>query len=239
MGYPCKQITIDKESFSYYSEYDERVKQSFCNTGFDAVTFEKCQSQKWHEESKEKRCVFSKVYGGFVEPVRSDNFLDIHNVSLGKTTRILDIGGGVTAITRYLCDNYTYTLMDVLPTPSFVENRGEWSNDVVEEQDAYDIIVANDLFPNVDQRLDMFLLNYLPICSVMLLSLTTSNKWYKTKRMDGDEVLFQQSWDDFFLRSVLKRHIGRDVFDLSHGKSIFANDRNVYAVSLRGGLDVN
>jgi len=235
MAYPCRQIAIDAPSLAYYEEYDNKVKHAFTDIGIaDALTFQNYQSQKWHEDLMIKRFVFSKVYGAFVEPVQSDNFLDIGDVSLGKNTVILDVGGGVTAVTKYLNDNYTYTLMDVLPCPSYVENRGEWSEDIVESQDKYDIIIANDLFPNVDQRLDLFLKRYLPICSVMLLSLTTSDHWYKTKRLDADETLFQQSWDDPFLFSTLRKY--GFTLDAMHGKSIFPNGRKVYAVSIPGGL---
>jgi hypothetical protein len=94
--------------------------------------------------------------------------------------------------------------------------------------------VANDLFPNVDQRLDLFLKMYLPVCSVMLLSLTTSDCWYETKRVNADEHLFQQSWNDTFLCSTLKKY--GFALDTTHGKSIFPNGRKVWAVSIPGGL---
>ena len=236
MPYPCKQISIDHESLLYYKEYDDRVKHAFTDKSIsEELALQDCQSQEWHEELVIKRFVFSKVYGAFVEPVQSDNFLDIGQISLDKDTRILDVGGGVTAVTNYLCKNYTYALMDVLPSPKGVLNYGEWGGYTLNSNEKFDIIVANDLFPNVDQRLDSFLKKFLPVCTVMLLSLTTSDHWYKTKRVDADEILFQQSWGNYFLTTTLKKY--GFVLNTKHGQSVFPNGRKVYVVSLQGGLD--
>ena len=51
----------------------------------------------------------------------------------------------------------------------------------------YDIIIANDIFPNVDQRLAMFLKFFLPRCKSMRLSLAWYNliKYFQVKITDG------------------------------------------------------
>ena len=56
----------------------------------------------------------------------------------------------------------------------------------------YDTVVSNDLFPNVDQRLDEFIEKYIAHAREIRLSLTYYNvrKTYQVKRVDGDEVVF-------------------------------------------------
>ena len=98
-----------------------------------------------------------------------------------------------------------------------------------------DIIVANDLFPNVDQRLALFLEKYLPHCREMRLSLTYFDgpKWYQAKRLDGDEVLTVSAWTWAQIAHVLT---GYPVIRKEQFKGIFANGRSVMLVWLKGGL---
>jgi len=103
----------------------------------------------------------------------------------------------------------------------------------------YDIIIANDLFPNVDQRLELFLDKYLPHCREMRLSLTYFDepKWYRATRPEG-EVVTMLAWDwERLTQCLIKSEISDDVvikyFDYS---GTFPNGRKVLLVWLKGGL---
>lgn len=104
----------------------------------------------------------------------------------------------------------------------------------------YDVIIANDLFPNVDQRLELFLDKYLPHCKEMRLSLTYFDepKWYRAKRIDGDEILTVAAWNKERLELIIWRlgphENGDDVIEDYQG--IFPNGRKVLLVWLMGGL---
>jgi hypothetical protein len=107
--------------------------------------------------------------------------------------------------------------------------------------DRYDLVIANDLFPNADQRLQLFIERALPIARVLRLSLTYYNRprFYLTKRMDADEILCLLAWDGkqtanalvpFRDRIVLPDFAQFDEID----DSVFDNGRQVAVVTLRG-----
>jgi len=109
----------------------------------------------------------------------------------------------------------------------------DWYEYPIEEH-SYDVIIANDLFPNVDQRLELFLEKYLPHCKEMRLSLTYFDepKWYRAKRVDGDEVLTMLQWTRAQIYHVLPRLVVKaKVFD-----GTFPNGRRVLLAWLKGGL---
>lgn len=102
----------------------------------------------------------------------------------------------------------------------------------------YDVIIANDLFPNVDQRLELFLEKYLPRCKEMRLSLAYFDepKWYRAKRIDGDEILTMEAWDEYKIFKALGDKLDPLMRNARRFQGTFPNGRRVLLVWLKGGL---
>lgn len=178
----------------------------------------KATSHRWLIESTPKRMVFAIMYGDLLASRRSRS--------------ILDIGGGYSSLTRLLNAKHEYWLVDLQ------ENGRDW-NSMKPNVMRCDIAISNDLFPNVDQRLDMFISRFLPYCKEMRLSLTYFNKphWYTLKRTDGDEIMTMLAWTGKQTREVLEKYNSTkvDLRALEHdGKSIFPNGRQVAVAVLKG-----
>ncbi len=196
-------------------------------------------SHRWLLESAPKRMIFDQLYG--------DLLFSKHNLHT-----VLDVGGGFTALTRVLIRQHKYFLLDLMAHDSSETIHLEetslknnfWINDdwyQFEPPMNYDIIIANDIFPNVDQRLEIFIDRYLPYCREMRLSLTYYNspRWYKVKRVDADEVFHMLAWDGVQLGRVLETYAARmdaPAFEslLHETPSLFKNQRQVCSVVLRG-----
>ncbi len=178
---------------------------------FSGVRDDKHQSQRWLRESMPKRMIYHKMYGDL-----------LFNSS---PMRILDVGGGYTGLTRLLY-GHRYGLLDLI--------KGcDW---IVSPPPPWDIIIANDLFPNNDQRLSLFLGKYLPLCKEMRLSLTFFDKpkWYRTKRVDGGEILTMLSWRKSDILLALAPYVDKSIFSvLVNSPSIFPNGRQVLLVTLK------
>jgi len=190
--------------------------------------------QRWLRESLPKRAVFEQLYGDLLEPG-------------GKC--VLDIGGGVTSFTRELAARNDYTLVDLMAHDSGMDGAaaamagtgrlvtGDWW--AFDSPLQFDVVVANDLFPNVDQRLALFIEKWLPRCGQMRLSLTWYDdpRWYVTKRVDGDEIFTVLAWDgERTLSTLLKFRENiidfRPEFFSSAGKSPYPNGRRVCVIWL-------
>ena len=110
----------------------------------------------------------------------------------------------------------------------------------------YDVVVANDIFPDVDQRMEMFIEKYLPHCREMRLVITFYNtpKWYLTQRTDDTELLTFLSWDGEITKLKLEKYgeyfkdtILEDLDILPDiNESIFFNGRQVVYIKLKGGM---
>lgn len=192
--------------------------------------------ERWLSESPPKRAIFDHLYGDLLE---------------SRDRRVLDIGGGLTRLTAVLAQRHDYHLVDCMAhendqtiaamresMPGKI-HQADWFE--VSFDEPFDVVIANDLFPNVDQRLTLFLPKFLSLCGEMRLSLTyyPSPKFYRTRRTDGDEIMWMMAWNHTALRQVLEsyaRYI--DSPDLSmldlHEKSLFANGRQVVLTTLRG-----
>lgn len=197
-------------------------------------------SHRWLLESLPKRMIYYHMYGDLLE-------------SESRRKRVLDVGGGYTAISRALVQNHDYFTLDIMAHDNHEllrdvqESIGKefWINADWYEFDAsggYDLVIANDLFPNVDQRLLLFLDKFLPICGEMRVSLTYYNtpRWYKVKRTDGDEVFHMMAWDGVQVVRVLEKYVERiqeprlDLL-LKNPASLFANNRQVGMVTFEAG----
>ncbi len=154
-------------------------------------------SHRWLRDSAPKRMIFGEMYG------------DLLFGGSSRRLRILDVGGGVTALSRLLVRRHDYHLIDIFAheTAALLEpfqreaggvfwTEGDWYS--LAPGDRYDVIIANDLFPNVDQRLSEFLKYALPHCAELRISLTFYNqpRHYLVRRIDNaNEVLCVKAYD--------------------------------------------
>ena len=200
------------------------------------------RTNKWLVEMDNKRMIYASVYGDILE----------NNNDKEKT--VLDIGGGVSALTKILGKKSEYTLCDFLAHGGIdymIEHLEEydinWINSDWYNADykTYDIVIANDIFPDVDQRLELFIDKMIPICKEFRLVLTYYNspRFYQMKRSDDSEILTFLSWDGEILGMKLKKYLSRmnaDLTDLDFMKrnedSIFRNGRQVCYITLKGDL---
>jgi hypothetical protein len=200
---------------------------------------EKFTSNRWLRESLPKRVIFQYMYGDLLTPG-------------AKRSTILDVGGGYTALTRWFIRNHRYSLLDIMAHDPHddlhaIENAlgekfwiySDWHE--FSPASKYDLVIANDIFPNVDQRLKIFVEQFIPHCHEMRISLTYYNvpRWYKVKRMDADEIFHMLAWDGAQLRHVLEPYLDRiesPEFDLleQENASLFPNQRQVCLITLRG-----
>lgn len=162
--------------------------------------------------------------------------------------KILDVGGGISALTNYIASKNEYYLLDIL---SHDKNRVDeyfLRGNLVQKdwydfstRDRYDVIVANDLFPNVDQRLEIFLNKFLPSTKEIRLSLTyyPNNRFYHVKRLDAEENLCFLAWDGEQTARLIQKYDSRisninyEIFDASID-SVFENQRQVCIVTING-----
>ena len=200
---------------------------------------EKFLCHRWLRETLSKRAIFQELYGDLLE--------------IGNKT-VLDVGGGITALTRVLSEKNALTLLDLLAhddkerveefvrtTPQLNLVCQDWYN--FTPQKNYDVIVANDLFPNADQRLELFVERFLPYAKEIRLSLTYYNtpRFYLTQRIDAEEILCMLAWNGEMTARVLQKFSARiQDFSLSlfleNSPSLYSNGRQVCLVTLQGGV---
>lgn len=184
-------------------------------------------SHNWLKNDIVKRYIFSNIYDEIIK-------------SSGK--KILDIGGGYSSVTKKFIENHDYTLLDIMSHDCHIsfdrfskKIQLNWINyDWFEYEinDHYDIIIVNDLFPNVDQRLDLFIKKYRPYCDKLVFSLTYYNneRFYKVKRTDADEILFLKALNGEELYNVLIKYnsdLNLSFFKQESTESLFRNGRSV------------
>lgn len=205
-------------------------------------------THQWLESSLPKRLIFCHVYQDILRGHLRDR-------------SILDIGGGYSAVTDSLVQQCRYSLVDLmahdgLPAVHAREKALGLNFWAAEDWYTYtppgpvDLVIANDLFPNVDQRLEAFLDKYLPLCGELRVTLTFYDqfRYYKVKRVDADEVFHVVPWDRFQTQRVLTKYQDRllDSFKevpnslrrFATGErfqSLFPNQRLVAYCRLKGG----
>lgn len=211
----------------------------------------KVRTQEWLSTTEGKRMIYADMYGDL-----------LHEEN--KQLRVLDVGGGYNALTKVLARHCDYTLLDFdahgKPGASggrvcsiedfsriygfrFID--GDWYKQSIE--DLFDIVIANDLFPNVDQRLELFIERYIGKCKEMRLLLTYCNKprFYITKRVDAEEILTLLAWDGEFVAMKLRKYANRLIDTTSEQlsemvstkKSVHQNGRQCAYLRLRGGMN--
>lgn len=200
---------------------------------------ESLTAQRWLSQSPPKRLIYEWLYGDLL----TDG---------ARRRRVLDVGGGLLALTRELAKAHDYTLLDLLAHDS-PHKAASMERDVgrplVIQSDwfaydcpgVYDVVIANDLFPNVDQRLELFLQRFISKAKTIRLSLTFYNlpRFYLARRLDADEVVCMLAWDGPLTRETLKPFVGDagpefcSVFDVA-GTSVYPNGRQVCLLELAG-----
>ncbi len=237
-------IVYTKKMLSDYLENDW-ILELLLNSETDADR--QVRTHQWLKEMDNKRLVVSQVY---------EDLLCSEDTARSKKKIVLDVGGGYTALTGKMLANHDYHLLD------FIAHGGQetirkaekdcgkkfWIDedwmDYDISQTPCDVIIANDIFPDVDQRLELFIEKYLPYCKEMRLVLTFYNepKYYRAKRVDDAEVLTFLSWDGEITGMKLKKYEDRildtTVEELEELKdireSIYWNGRQVAYVRLKG-----
>jgi hypothetical protein len=146
---------------------------------------------------------------------------------------VLDVGCGVPnpMLMYHGVPPKKYTGIDL-------KNDQDWYN---YSPGKHDVIIANDLFPNVDQRLELFLNKYLPHCKQMRLSLTYFDKpyWYRAVR-SGGEVVTMMAWNrDQLHKTILNVNTTRffQRISIKDYEGEFPNGRRVILVWIEGGLE--
>lgn len=231
-------LLFDQARLEEYKDRDATLQLLKSNTQTEDANF---ASQCWLLESLPKRMIYAYMYGDLLR-----NGVSSH--------RVLDVGGGYTALTRHLVRLHDYTLLDIMAHDSAADlrrietsiNRRFWESADWNEfnvPDSYDLVIANDIFPNVDQRVSSFIDRFLPHCHELRLSLTYYNipRWYRVKRTDADEVFHMLAWDGQQVRYVLEKYRDRIVSPdfnclLENPPSLFANQRQVCMVVLHGDI---
>lgn len=230
-------ILVDSRLLKTYMEHDSLLEILVESAQEDD---EKFNSHKLLLKYPEKRMLYFYMYGGF--PISH------------RKSSILDVGGGYCSYTRKLLEIADYTLLDPMQHEDYIllkkivgaTGKDFWLDGSWEELDVsdkeYDLVISNNLFPNVDQRLDFFLKKYLPHCRELRMSLAFYNtpKWYKVKKADGFD-LTMLAWNGSQVRDVLLRYQQSFVMVphwelLDSTESVYEDGRQIAIVKLIGEL---
>lgn len=198
------------------------------------------RTNQWLYEMEPKRLIYADVYGDLLK-------------TGGK--RVLDVGGGYNALTKVLGQKNDYHLLDFMAHggDSYLgriekKYKIHWINEdwFETKMSDYDVIVANDIFPDVDQRMELFIEKAMAHCKELRLVITFYNnpRYYLTKRTNDLEMLTFLSWDGEITALKLRKYINRienfNMEKLENMKndmsSIYWNGRQVYSLSLKGDL---
>jgi hypothetical protein len=217
------------------------VGATFATLGLEPV------ADRWLERDAWKRTVAELLLGDLL----SDR---------ASRRRVLEVGGGLSRVTLALLASHDYTLVDradhegasvYARVEEAVGRRfvriGDWHD--VAESGPFDVVIANDLFPNVDQRLYEFADRYVPLAAELRLSLTYyENTSFDVVREATGERLVMKPWGlrevtEFvdFLADQAGVDLGAENRDQlvyeDYRDRLFANRRNVLLFWLRKDLE--
>lgn len=199
------------------------------------------RTNQWLMNMDNKRLIYADVYGDILRE-KSER-------------KVLDVGGGYNSLTKLLAAHSHYTLLDFMAHGGREYLRETSDKDLIQwiehdwydmkETDAYDVIIANDIFPDVDQRMELFIDKMLPHCHELRLVVTYYNSpcFYTTKRVDDSEIMTFLSWDGEITGLKLQKYIARsnaserelEAMKNNHD-SIYRNGRQVSYIVIRGDL---
>lgn len=221
-------MIVNKRNFNtYLRKYDKGMLRTLKK--WSVPRFGQVQSQRWHLESAQKRFTYWLMY--------KDLFITRHQ-------QVLDVGAGFNGYSLMLSNLHHYIAVDKFYNAKGLYLRESVSRDWYDcAPTTHDIVIANDIFPNVDQRLGIFIDQFRSCCKEIRLSLTFFDKeprWYQAKRTTGDETLCVCGWSADQLLVTLRpyrRFIDIDISSIKHlHSSIFDNGRQVAIIKIRGGL---
>jgi len=214
------------------------LNQADKGDGQESVMF---TSQRWLRDTPAKRLAYHVLYGDLLD-------------AEAPRRRVLDMGGGFSSLSRLMLQRHDYWLVETNSHDRAADLRimqgrhgsfwldSDWY--ALDNLGPQDLVIANDLFPNVDQRLALFLERFVPHSREIRLSLTFYNhpRFYPTRRVDADEMLWMLAWDGDQTRRALEPYLDRIIepdLDLltQSGPSLFPNGRQVCVLRLRGVLD--
>jgi hypothetical protein len=191
----------------------------------------------WYLQSAWKRALGVLVYGDLLKD--------------SEASRVLEIGGGLSGITLALANAHDYHLVDLATHEDETDYRrveehlarpfaviGDW--DSLSTPEIQDVIIATDLFPNVDQRLDGFLTKYLPCAREMRLTLTYyEHTAWQVRRVSSGETLTIKPWGLADVTRVLDELADEfgsydrgELVYVDYEGTLFANRRNILFVRL-------
>ena len=223
-------ILISKERIEDYESGDDwvmRYLEKKLNSDFVC--------DQWLINSLPKRFIYNLIYR------------DLLNKD--SNMKVYDVGGGITSFTSKLSEYNDYNLVDILAHGGDINNQNKNKGRII-KKDWYDInfqpseiVIANDLFPNVDQRVVCFIEKLIPTTKLIRMTLTwySSINFYKTKRIDGDEILFMNSWLLEDIKKLIYKFSSRIInYDISIlnlvTDSVFKNNRNICYIQIKGDL---
>lgn len=170
--------------------------------------------ERWLRESEAKRVVAWATYG----PLLS-----------GPRQRILDVGAGFSSLSFLMAARHDYLACDLGVHDAAPDGINVFADDWTLLPSAeFDVVLAVDLFPNVDQRLAAFLSRFSD-SSLRLVLTTYPDRWYRAKRTDADELLTVKAWTWEDTRDLVRRYLG--VYVANPLPSIFPNGRQVCLVT--------
>lgn len=235
---------ISSELLNYY--YDLVYQDYFNNIQQTKLLFKKNniygEANEWLLKLKWKIPVAGFMYDDLIK--------------LNKKLIILEIAGSLSWFTLELLRKHDYTLVekgfhenlsDYQKIQDLVGNKfvflDDWYNFNANKK--YDLIIVNDLFPNVDQRLFTFTDKFVHYSKKIRLTLTYSeNVFYEVKRLESGETLYMKAWGlrniiDYFnyLYETYNITTDRDqvFYEIKYQSlkgNVFQNNRNILFLEL-------
>jgi hypothetical protein len=223
-------ILISNDKIKNYLNKDDWVKKYL-----DNVVNNNFICDNWLIESLPKRYIFNLIYKDLLQ----------HDSNM----RVYDVGGGLTSFTNKLLNHNDYTLVDILAHGGEIKDLKNNKSNLIKD-DWFDVdfkpsevVIANDLFPNVDQRINFFVEKLIPTTKCIRLTLTwySAINFYKTNRIEGDEILYMNSWLTEDVKMFLSKFSSRIINYKSSilnsiPDSVFLNNRNVCYIQIKGDL---
>jgi SAM-dependent methyltransferase len=168
--------------------------------------------------------------------------------------RVLEIGGGLSALTLLLARRHDYRLVERAthePASAYEAvmrevgrdfvTIGDWAD--VGFDDDFDFVVANDLFPNVDQRLEEFVERFRGRSELRLSLSYYENTLFDVRRVESGERLIVKPWglrdirrfvEDLAASGVpLEPGAADELVYRDYRGSLFTNRRNVLLMWMR------
>lgn len=198
-------------------------------------------TNRWLLEDINKRMIYADVYGDILRE--------------RTKSKILDVGGGINTLTKVLAQNSDYQLIDILAHggEEYLRKHRELERSwkavdwyQMELGEDKDIIIANDIFPNVDQRVELFIEKMLPHCRELRMIITYYNipHWYVARRSDAEEILTVLCYDGATTAMKLQKFepwiMDAESKDWAFMKedrtSIYPNGRQVVYIRMRGSI---